>query len=189
MTGKPFVLSAPSGTGKTTLCNRLLSTTRRLVRSISVTTRRPRRGETEGKDYLFISKKEFYRLRRTGGLLEWTSFSGAYYGTPLRPLNENLANGKDVLLLLDGRGARAVKKRFKGATTIFLLPPSFETLERRLSGRKSEKPSEIRRRLRIAGREMRQSRWYDYAVVNDDLNRALRRLKQIIQKKHLRREG
>ncbi|MBI4436734.1 MAG: guanylate kinase [Candidatus Omnitrophica bacterium] len=182
MRGRLYILSAPSGTGKTTLCNRLLHATPRLVRSVSVTTRPPRRGEADGKDYLFISPEAFRRLKRTGGLLEWTKYAHAFYGTPLSPLKRFLADGKDVILLLDVRGAREVKKHFKEATTIFLLPPSFEDLKKRLSRRRTEKGVEIEKRLRLAKREMTQVDWYDYVIVNDDLRQAVRALKRIIRK-------
>jgi len=180
--GKIFVLSAPSGGGKTTLCNKLLETTPRLTRSVSVTTRPPRRGEVEGKDYFFVSRGTFERLRRQKGLLEWTEYAHSFYGTPLGPIQQFLKEGKDVILLLDVRGAREVKKRFRDAVTIFLLPPTFGDLKKRLAGRRTEKKSELVKRLRIAEEEVTQADWYDYVVVNDDLNRALRTLKQIVRR-------
>lgn len=182
MTGKIFVLSAPSGGGKTTLCNKLLKVSPNLVRSISVTTRLPRRGEVEEKDYFFVSREEFKRLRRKRGLLEWTRYAHSFYGTPLKSLRKFLAKGKNVVLLLDRQGAREVKRHFKEATTIFLLPPSVGDLKKRLAKRKTEQKSELTRRLRIAEKEMAHVGWYDYVVVNDDLNRALRALQQIIKR-------
>lgn len=180
--GRLYVLSAPSGGGKTTLCNRLLETTPTLVRSVSVTTRSPRRGERDGKDYFFVTREEFQRLKKKRGLLEWTEYARSFYGTPLGPLRESLAEGKDVILLLDIRGAEAVKKRFKDATTIFLLPPSRADLKRRLVGRKTEKKPELLKRLQLAEGEMRVAARYDYVVVNDDLNRALHTLKRIVKR-------
>ena len=182
MTGKIFVLSSPSGGGKTTLCKKLLAKSRRLVRSVSVTTRCPRRGEVNGKDYFFVSEDAFKRLRKRRGLLEWTEYAHSFYGTPLKPLKRSLASGKDVILLLDGRGAREVKKRFKEAVTIFLLPPTLKDLEKRLAGRRTERKSQVTKRLRIAEEEITQAGWYDYVVVNDDLNRALRALKGIVRR-------
>ena len=182
MTGKIFVLSAPSGGGKTTLCNKLLEAIPRLIRSVSVTTRPPRRGEVEGKDYFFVSRDAFKRLRRQKGLLEWTEYAHSFYGTPLGPIKQFLKEGKNVIFLLDVRGAKAVKKRFKNAVTIFLFPPTFGDLKKRLAGRRTEKKSELAKRLRIAQKEVTQANWYDYVVVNDDLNRALRTLKQIVRR-------
>lgn len=182
-----YVLSAPSGGGKTTLCNSLLKGTPALVRSVSVTTRRPRRGEKEGEDYFFVSPAAFERLKKKGGLLEWTTYARAFYGTPLAPLKAALQKGKDVILLLDGRGAREVKKRFKSAKTIFLLPPTLADLEKRLVGRRTEKRSVVGRRLRLAKQEIAHADEYDYVVVNDDLNRALRTLKAIVQRNRLSR--
>ncbi len=176
-------MSAPSGGGKTTLCRQLLKATPGLVRSVSMTTRRMRRGEVEGKDYLFTSPNTFRRLRREGKLLEWTRYNRSFYGTPLLPLKRALAQGKDVILLLDVRGARVVKRRFKDATTIFLLPPTLEDLKKRLIRRKTEKRSDIVRRLRLAKKEMAQTTWYDHVVVNDRLKQALRALQKIIRRK------
>ena len=177
-----YVVSSPSGGGKTTLCNRLLAAKRGLIRSVSVTTRRPRRGEVDGEDYFFVSQREFRRLKREGGLLEWTEYARSFYGTPLKPLKELLVRGKDVILLLDVRGAREVKKRFKDAITIFLLPPTLSDLRKRLAGRRTEGKSELTKRLRIAEKEMTQVGSYDYVVINDDLNRALRALQGIVRK-------
>ena len=183
MRGRLYILSAPSGAGKTTLCNKLLRTTPGLVRSVSVTTRPPRRGEVDGKDYRFVSPAAFQRLKRNGGLLEWTEYAHAFYGTPLDPLERFLAEGKDVMLLLDVRGAQEVKKRFKKATTIFLLPPSFEDLKKRLARRRTEKGRDIEKRLHLAKQEMTQMDWYDHVVVNDDIRRAVQVLKKIVGKR------
>ena len=178
--GRLYVLSAPSGTGKTTLCERLLERTPGLLRSVSVTTRSPRPGEREGKDYFFVSRQQFEHLRRTRGLLEWILYARCFYGTPVAPLREALRKGKKMLLLLDVRGARTLKARFRETITIFLIPPSLVDLKKRLSGRKTEKRGERQRRLRIAEGEMRQAGSYDYVVMNDRLNRALRALKWIV---------
>ena len=181
--GRLYILSAPSGCGKTTLCNKLLKTTPGLVRSVSVTTRRPRRGEVHGGDYFFISPETFQQLKRRGGLLEWTEYAHSFYGTPLERLKQILAEGKNVILLLDVRGAFEVKKRFKDAITIFLLPPTLGDLKKRLMRRRTEKKTEIAKRLCLAEQEMAQANWYDQVVVNDDLRRALRALKQIVRGK------
>ncbi|MFH1857737.1 MAG: guanylate kinase [Candidatus Omnitrophota bacterium] len=174
------VLSAPSGGGKTTLCRRLIRAVPAFVRSVSVTTRRPRPGERDGKDYFFISRGEFLRLRKNKKLLEWTRYDHAYYGTPLDPLKQTLRKGKTVLLLLDGRGAREVKRHFKSAKTIFLLPPTMKDLRKRLVARKTERRSALMRRLHLAKMEIAQARRYDFTVVNDDLHQAFCALCQIL---------
>ena len=147
-----------------------------------MTTRPPRRGEIEGKDYFFIPPREFERLKREGGLLEWTEYAHFFYGTPLKPIQAFLSQGKDVVLLLDVRGARGVRKRFKDAVTIFLLPPTLSDLKKRLARRRTEGRAELTKRLRIAEEEMTQVGWYDYVVVNDDLNQALRALQGIVRR-------
>lgn len=152
-----------------------------------MTTRSPRRGEQDGKDYFFVTHEEFQRLKKRGGFLEWTKYARAFYGTPLTPLWESLEKGKDIILLLDVQGAAAVKKRFKDATTIFLLPPSRADLKKRLVGRKTEKKPELLKRLHIAEEEMAHASRYDYVVINDDLNRALRTLKGIVERDRLRK--
>lgn len=180
--GHLYVVSAPSGCGKTTLCDRLLKTAPGLTRSVSVTTRPPRRGEREGKDYFFISREAFQNLRKEKELLEWTEYAHSFYGTPLKPLQRSLKEGEKIILLLDVRGAHTVKKHFKDATTIFLFPPTLGDLKSRLRGRRTEKGLELAKRLRMAEKEVAQADWYDHVVVNDDLNRALRELRQIVRR-------
>ena len=186
-TGHVFVISGPSGSGKTTVVARLLRRLPRLVRSISVTTRAPRPGEREGRDYEFISAAYFKRMQRAGQLLEWASVHGAAYGTPKAPVLRALDRGRDVVLSIDVQGARAIRRLLEGrAVLIFLLPPSPERLQQRLMRRRTDTPSAIRRRMVAARRELACARWYDYRVVNDRLDHTVRRLGTIIAAYHER---
>ena len=178
-----FVISSPSGGGKTTVVERVQRTLPRLSRSVSVTTRPPRAGERRGREYRFVSPAAFQRLRRSGGLLEWARVHGAWYGTPKRPALHTLAQGKDVVLSIDVQGARQVRRALgKRAVLIFLMPPSIRRLRQRLARRRTETPSAVRARLSVARRELACAAWYDYRVVNDRLGRAVRDVGRIIQR-------
>jgi guanylate kinase len=178
-----FVISGPSGGGKTTIVRRLLRAMPRLVRSVSVTTRPRRAGERAGRDYHFVSPAVFQRLRRCGGLLEWAKVHGAWYGTPKRATRQSLASGRSVVLSIDVQGARQVRRALgRGAVLIFVLPPSREALRRRLIGRHTETPAAIRRRLAAAARELACARWYDYRVVNDRLDAAVAQVQQVVRR-------
>lgn len=178
--GLIFVISAPSGAGKTTLCNRLLSSELGLVRSVSLTTRLPRRGERKGKDYFFVSKEDFQERRKKGELLEWTSVLGELYGTPRWFVEKSIDRGRDILLSIDVRGALQVKRLYPQGIFIFILPPSLKTLETRLKKRSTEKNSQIAKRIRLAKRELSFAKYYDYIVVNDNLEEAVDKLRSII---------
>lgn len=154
----------------------------RLMRSVSVTTRRPRRGERNGVDYRFVSPHAFHRLRHDGQLLEWAQVHAAWYGTPKRPVLEALARGRDVILSIDVQGARRARRVLgRRAVLIFLLPPSLAQLRHRLTRRRTETPAAIRRRLAVARRELACASWYDYAVVNDRLPQTVAQVKAIVQ--------
>lgn len=186
---KLFVLSSPSGGGKTTVAREVLQATPGLVRSVSVTTRAPRAGERRDRAYRFVTPAVFHRLRADGALLEWAKVHDAYYGTPWRPLQRALARGRDVILSLDVQGARQTRRRLGSqAVLIFLVPPSRAELRARLRRRGTETTSAIRRRLRIAARELACIRWYDYAVVNRHLRTAVEDVKTIIAAERLRVE-
>ena len=178
--GKIFVISAPSGSGKTTLCKRLLKECKNLVVSKSFTTRPLRKGEKNKRDYIFVSKKEFEAARKNGEFLEWAKVFDNYYGTPEEFVEKKIAIGKSVLLIIDVQGAFQVKKKRPGATLIFIFPPSLGELKKRLIARKTDNTAEIKSRLKIARREMALAKRYDYQVINDDLDRAVDRLKKIV---------
>jgi guanylate kinase len=176
-----FVVSSPSGGGKTTVVDRLLRAVPRLSRSVSVTTRPPRPGERDGYHYRFVTPAAFRRLRRGRRLLEWANVHGACYGTPRGPVVRSLARGRHVVLCIDVQGARQVRRALgRRAVLVFLLPPSMRRLRARLLRRRTESPAALRRRLAAARREIACARWYDYAVVNDRLDRTVRAMQAIV---------
>ncbi len=185
--GRLFVLSAPSGSGKTTVLNALMNGSGlRLVRSVSATTRRPRRGERRGRDYRFLSRKAFERKIAQGAFLEHARVLGHRYGTLRGPVEQDLRRGKNVLLGLDIQGARQLRKSGLPVTTIFLLSPSFQVLQRRLRRRGTETAAQIRQRLKLARRELKEVQRYDYAVVNDRLEKAVEAVETIIRAEQFR---
>lgn len=174
------MLSGPSGVGKSTIVRPLTARDPRLVFSVSATTRDPRPGEAEGRDYRFVSEEEFARLVEDDAFLEWAAVFGHRYGTLRAPISEELARGHDVLLEIDVQGARAVRERMPDAVLIFLVPPSEDALVRRLRGRGTEDPASLERRLAEARRELAEASWFDHRVVNDDLDRAATEIADII---------
>lgn len=184
------ILSAPSGSGKTTVLGELLKRDLRCVRSISATTRPPRRGERNGREYRFMTREQFHRMRARRGFLEHAEILGHWYGTPRAPIERTIGAGKDVLLGIDVQGARSLRRGRLPVTTIFLLPPSLRVLRQRLERRGTETPAQIRARLRLARRELKEVRRYDYAVVNDRLEEAVRAVQAILQAERCRvRDG
>ena len=179
--GGLFILSAPSGCGKTTVQARLLRAKKNLKRSISATTRPPRRGERNGRDYFFISEAAFKKRRQDGAFLEWARTFGYYYATPKEFVEGIRLSGKDVLLSIDVKGAAQVKKQCPETIAIFLMPPSMKELEKRLSKRGTESEAERRRRLKVARWEISRARTYDYIVVNETIPSAISQLKEIIE--------
>jgi guanylate kinase len=186
--GNVFVLSAPSGTGKSTLAKRLVQAVPDLDFSISFTTRAPRAGEVDGKDYFYVGEDTFDEMIRTGGLVEWVSVYGHKYGTGKAWITEHLASGKDILLDIETQGARNVHQAIPDAVMIFLIPPSAAELAQRLRGRGRDPEAEIKVRLEYARHELSQFPAYDYLVVNDTLDRAYRDLESIVLATRLRRE-
>lgn len=171
--GRVFVIAAPSGTGKTTICRRILERDPRLRLSVSHTTRKPRAGEKEGLDYHFVSEEAFRALREADGFLESAKYVGNTYGTSWQAIEAPLEVGVDVVLEIEVQGAAQVRRRLDDACLIFLLPPSLEALEERLLGRGTDDEAVIRRRLALVGEELKAAKIFDYAVVNDDLERAV----------------
>jgi len=186
--GNLFVVSAPSGAGKTTLCRALRRAYPDMRYSISHTTRRPRPGETNGVDYFFIAETEFLLMRDQGDLAEWARVHGHFYGTSVKFLEEVLANGRDILLDIDVQGTRQLLKRYPDAVTIFIMAPSLEILRQRLQHRATDDPKIIDRRLRNAEKEIAQKSIYRHVIVNDDLERATKEFIQLVadyrQKRH-----
>ncbi len=180
------VVSAPSGAGKTTVLARVLEETPGLRFSVSHTTRAPRPGEHDGVDYHFVDPDAFLRLQQAGGLLEWAEVHGNLYGTGRAEVERARNEGRDLLLDLDVSGAAQVRAQIQEAVTVFILPPSYEVLERRLRGRGKDDEPTIRRRLAAAGREIDAFVHYDYAIVNDDLDSCVERLKSIVSAERCR---
>ena len=178
--GVLYVISAPSGTGKTTLCKEIIDIFPNLRHSVSYTTRPPRTGEVHGRDYFFVGTDEFTRMVEAGEFAEWAEVHGNLYGTSLATLQENRTKGIDLILDIDCQGARQLKGCFRGGVYIFILPPSIEELRRRLNGRSSDSDEVIERRISNASGEIKEARWYDYIIVNDKFNEALEQLKSVL---------
>lgn len=186
--GLMLVLSSPSGAGKTTLTRRLLASDSNLAMSVSVTTRPPRPGEIPGKDYVFVSDGEFDELRDQGGLLEWAEVFGNRYGTPRKPVEEALGQGRDVLFDIDWQGTQQLaEKMTDDLVRVFILPPSAEDLRERLISRAEDPPKEIAKRMAEASGEISHWAEYDYVLINDDLNRSDRAICSILHAERLRR--
>ncbi len=184
--GLIIVVSAPSGTGKTTVLKKLRERHPEYVYSVSATTRPPREGEEDGKDYFFISDAEFRKGIEAGEFAEWAEVHGHLYGTPERFLESHVSRGNDVVLDIDTQGAFQLKKKHPEAILIFLAPPSFEELERRLRSRKTEPDDLVERRLNAAKRELELSNQYDHAVVNREIDPAVDDIEAVIEKERAR---
>ena len=178
--GKLIVVSGPSGAGKSTVIAGLMRRRAGLCFSVSATTRPPRPGETEGRDYLFVTREEFQQLVNDGALLEHAEYVGNCYGTPRDYVERKQTEGLNVLLDIEVQGARQVRARVPEAVMVFVIPPSLEELERRLRGRHTDAEEKIRSRLARARAEYREADFYDYIVINDDPETAAEELDAII---------
>jgi guanylate kinase len=178
--GLLFIVSAPSGTGKTTLVERLVGEVPRLTMSRSYTSRPARAGETDGVDYNFVTRNRFEEMVATGDFLEWAEVFGNLYGTCASDTERLLASGEDVVLVIDVQGARQVREKGVPATSIFVMPPSLAVLEQRLRGRSKDSDAAIQRRLEVARDEVTSFGDYEYLVINDDLVGSVDRLRAIV---------
>ncbi len=179
--GNIFIVTAPSGAGKTTLVTALLAADAHIELSISYTTRAPRGGETNGREYHFVNEETFLSMQAQGDFLEWAQVYGNYYGTSKSWIEQRLATGMDILLEIDVQGARQVRNIFPQAVSIFILPPSARVLENRLRGRASDTPEQIARRLAAAKEEMQHTNEFDYVVINHQVDEAVRDITSIVR--------
>jgi len=187
--GLMLVLSSPSGAGKTTLSRRLLEEDKGVALSVSVTTRKMRPGEKEGRDYLFIDRRQFDVMVDKGELLEWAEVFDNYYGTPAKPVMESLAAGRDVLFDIDWQGTQQLREKARNdLVSVFVLPPSIPELERRLHKRAQDDYETIHRRMAKAADEMSHWAEYDYVVINHDLVQAFNEVTAILAAERLKRE-
>ena len=178
--GKLTLITGPSGVGKGTLVNQLLERHPQIWLSVSATTRSPRQGEQNGINYFFHSRAGFEALVEQGGFLEWAEFAGNCYGTPRGPVEQQMAAGRPVLLEIELEGARQVRRSFPNGFQIFLAPPSFEELERRIRGRGTDSEEAIQRRLTRAREELEAQQEFDAVVINDDLESALNQVETLM---------
>jgi guanylate kinase len=178
--GKLIVITGPSGVGKGTLVRSLLDRHPELHLSTSATTRPPRPGEVDGKDYFFVSRHRFRQMAERGELLEWAEFAGNYYGTPRQAVSDRLEAGESVLLEIELEGARQISRTLPEAVRVFIEPPSMEELERRLHGRGQDSKEAIARRLNRAKVELEAKSEFHFTLVNDDLDRALDKLEALL---------
>ena len=181
-----IVVSGPSGAGKTTVLNRVMAELDAIRFSVSHTTRIPRSGEKDGVEYHFVSRREFERLHSEGAFLEWAEVHGEMYGTARTEYDRAMREGVDLLLDIDVQGADQVCQKFDDAVTVFVIPPSYMDLERRLRGRGPDDEATFQRRLAVAGQEMAHFRKYQYAIVNVDLEASVEALKTVVKAARLR---
>lgn len=184
--GLLIVFSGPSGVGKGTVRAKIFESENNFEYSVSMTTRKQRPGEVDGKDYYFRTRDEFEEMIRNGQMLEYAEYVGNYYGTPLTYVNKTLDEGKDVFLEIEVQGAQQVKEKVPDGVFIFLTPPDLAELKARIVGRGTDSPEVIEERMRVARQEIEMMALYDYAVVNDQVQNAVDRIKDIIVSEHYR---
>jgi len=183
--GSLFIVSAPSGTGKTTLCRKLVLSVPNLHFSVSFTTRDPRPGEIPDTDYTFISRNEFLSMIEKGEFLEWAEVHGALYGTSRKRIEDSLNKGFDVLLDIDTQGAAQIRKANQEGVYIFILPPTMQVLQQRLEQRKTDSKEQVKERLRKAVLEIKSYSLYDYVIINDKIDVAFKQLEAIVISHHV----
>ena len=186
--GLLFVVSGPSGVGKSTLCKTMIAQVPHTTLSVSCTTRNPRPGEQDGVDYCFTDEPQFREMIQRDEFVEWAEVYGNLYGTPQRQLEEAMTQGIDVMLDIDAQGARQILKRFSGAVYVFVTPPSLEVLRVRLNQRASDSPDEIQRRLQSASDEIANFRSYHYLIRNEELAQATKELESILYAERVKTE-
>jgi guanylate kinase len=186
--GLLIVLSGPSGVGKGTVCSALRKRDTDIVYSVSATTRSPRAGEKEGINYFFKSKDEFKKMIEEDQLLEWAEYVGNYYGTPRSYVEEQIEVGNDVILEIEVQGALKVKEKFPHGVFIFLSPPSMEELRHRIITRGTETDDSVKNRMSVAKEEIDMMEYYDYVVVNDQVESACDRIQAVITAEHCKKE-
>jgi guanylate kinase len=180
MTGQIYVISGPSGVGKSTIIRELRNQCTGLGYSVSHTTRLPRDNEKDGINYHFVDNDTFQKMIRKNAFVEWAKVYDEFYGTSFSSLQEQMDQGLDVILDIDSQGAKNIKNHFQESTLIYILPPSIEVLEKRLKGRATDDAKTIEARFRKATKELQNCIWYDYVILNDDLAQAANELKSII---------
>lgn len=184
--GNVFLITAPSGAGKSSLVNALLESDAGLQLSVSCTTRAPRAGEVEGRDYYFVTTEQFKSMRDADDLLEWAQVHDNFYGTPRAPLSKALELGRDVLLEIDWQGAQQVRRMLPGVTGIFILPPSLDALESRLRARGKDSEAVIAKRMAAASSEIAHAHEFEYVIINQEFSVALQQIEQIVSSARLR---
>ncbi len=186
--GQIIVVSAPSGAGKTSICKKVLKQFPELCFSVSYTTRPPREGEEDGKDYRFISREEFKSRIEEGAFAEWAENYGHFYGTAKDKIDEVLENGQDILFDIDPQGAKQIKQKYEQGVFVFVLPPSIESLRERLMQRVTEADAVIQIRLARAMEDIKEVVWYDYVIINEEIKKSIEILKSIYIAEKNRRE-
>lgn len=187
---KPFliIVSAPSGSGKTTIVQRLLQEDKDIERSVSFTTREPRVGEKDKVDYIFVSKDEFEKKKEQGEFLEFEENFGNYYGTSALQIKEALKEEKDIILSIDVRGARQVRQKVPGCVSVFIMPPDIDELTTRLRNRNTDGEEQLSLRLQESGREMKAAVEFDHTIINETLEEAVKELKRIIEEERRKKK-
>lgn len=184
-----FIISAPSGTGKTSLCKEVIRNLSNLTSSVSYTTRKPRSGEMDGRDYFFVSPEKFQQMLDQGLFVEWTEIYGNRYGTSKTFIEKLMKDQVDILFDIDSRGTRKILELYPEGISIFVLPPSLQELKKRLISRGTDSPETITSRLKLAEQEMEDAGFYQYTVVNDSFEEAVKKLKSIVIAERCRRRN